>query len=278
MEGNYVCQTFNGRLANHIFQYASLYGIAKANNLTILLGKDDDLVQYFKVSSAKILPNRHVCDKFVRKFAIHCCVFEESFMHLETRVSYTLGEYLQSWKYFRDVFEEVRAELSFKDEIHTVVDEVIENYKETYRIRLSSEDVMLVGVHIRRGDLVTFIGNGDGVVPAPDHYIHRAIDYILNKTKNAVFIVCSDGMDYAKNITNYRNINVEYVHLSPIYDIALLSRTDHVITTVGTFGWWAGFLSRGTVIYYRYPIEEGTPARLEYNYDDFFPPDWIGLS
>lgn len=276
-DGYYVCQTFNGRLANHIFQYASIYGIAKVNNLTVLLGQEDDLVRFFKVPSAKILPNRRICDGFVKKFAKHCCHFDESFMYLQTGFHYKLGEYLQSWKYFWHVEDEVRKELTFKDDIYNSTKQILDGHREEYRLKLSVPELVIVGVHIRRGDLTAALKTGTAVVPAPDGYIHRAIDYILSKYTNVLFIVCSDGMDYARNITNYRNISVEYSHLSPVLDLALLSQTDHVITTVGTFGWWAGFLSRGTVVYYKSPIKEGTRERTEYNYDDFFPSHWIGL-
>ena len=277
-EGGFVCPTFNGRLANHIFQYASIYGIAKRNNLTILLAENDDLVRYFRVPSAKIVPSRRVCRHFVKKLAKRCCSFDENVMYLRNTTNYVLGEYLQSWKYFSSEFEKVRQELRFDDAIGYEAKSLVETYRQTFQERLNVSSLVVVGIHIRRGDLVTFVGNDDGVVPASDEYIHHAIDFLLWSHRHALFIVCSDGMEYARNITTYRNINVEYVHLKPIQDLAVLAHTDHVITTVGTFGWWAGFLSRGRVIYYKYPIVEGTAARSEYNYDEFFPPTWIGLS
>lgn len=276
--GRYVCQTFNGRLGNHIFQFASIYGIARKNNLTILLSENDDLVKYFKVPSAKRLTKRRVCDRFVLKLAKHCCKFDETVMNLRNDTNYLLGEYLQSWKYFGSVFKEVRQELSFDDVIENKSKSLVETLRESHMQRLSVSSLVVVGIHIRRGDLATFIGNGVGVEPASDEYIRHAVDYMLQLHKHVLFVVCSDDMDYAKNVTNYRNINVEFVHLDPIDDLAILAHTDHVIMTVGTFGWWAGFLSRGTVIYYKYPIREGTIARSEYNYDEFFPHDWVGLS
>lgn len=272
----YICQTFNGRLANHIYQYASVYGIAKRHNFTILLAQDDDIVQYFELPSAEKRKDRRICETFVVKFAKHCCVFDPTFMNMTRNQSYVVGEYLQSWKYFEHTFDEVRNELSLKKRISERVKSIVEDYRDVYTLKYSQTPVV-VGVHIRRGDLASEAFSLGGVRPAPDEYIHRAVDYMLKKFKNVVFIVCSDGMDYAKFIMDYKNMSVEYVHSSPIEDFALLTSCDHVITTVGSFGWWAGFLSGGTVIYYKYPMKEGTFERTEYNYDDFFPRDWVGL-
>lgn len=270
---HYVCLTFNGRLGNHIYQYASIYGISRLNNLTIILGKDDDIVEYFEVASADIHENRNVCDLFVEKYAPHCCVFDDTFMNLPGNQNYKLGEYLQSWKYFAHAFNEVRKELTFKKHIQQSARYIVDNYRKSYSIRKGTR-ATVVGVHLRRGD----IANGlHGVKLVPDTYIMHAVDYFLEMFNNIVFIVCSDGIGHAKVVMNYINSSVEFVHLSPVEDLAVLASCDHVITTCGSFGWWAGFLSCGTVLYYKYPMVEGTFERTEYNYDDYFPRDWIGL-
>ncbi|XP_060558864.1 galactoside 2-alpha-L-fucosyltransferase SEC1-like [Ruditapes philippinarum] len=273
---NYVCQTFNGRLGNHLYQYASIYGISKVNNLTIILGRNDDLVRYFEVPTARVFVNRDVCQTFVEKFANHCCVFDETFMNLPKNQNYKLGVYLQSWKYFQHVFEEVRNELTFKKEIRVKAKHVVNNYRNIY-IAKYKENVTVVGVHIRRGDIASESFKLGGVVLVPDSYVRHAVDYFLEKFKSVVFIVCSDDINHAVEVMRYKNVSAEFVHQQPIYDLAILSHCDHVLTTSGSFGWWAGFLSRGTVTYYKYPMKEGTFERSEYNYDDYFPPVWIGL-
>lgn len=272
---HYVCLTFNGRLGNHIYQYASIYGISRLNNLTIILGKDDDLVEYFEVSSADIQENRHVCELFVEKYAPHCCVFDDTFMNLSRNQNYKLGEYLQSWKYFAHAFKEVRKELTFKKHIQQSARYIVGNYRKAYSVR-SATRVTVVGVHIRRGDIAERSGHSS-VQLVPDTYIMHAVDYFLEMFNHTVFIVCSDGIGHAKRVMNYKNISAEFVHLSPIQDLAVLTSCDHVLTTSGSFGWWAGFLSRGIVVYFKYPMIEGTFERTEYNYDDYFPHDWIGL-
>ena len=277
---NYICQTFNGRLANHIFQYASIYGIAALHNLSIILAEDDDLVQYFEVPSAIKIKSRKICDSFIELNAEHCCVFEPSFMKLPQNENYKIGVYLQSWKYFAHAQKQVRKELRFKRELKDYAKKVVESYR---RNHTSSRDGTLVkptvvGVHIRRGDLAsTAFREANTVLLAPDEYIHNAVDFFLQKFESVIFLVCSDGMEYSKQIMRYRNVTVLFVHNTAIQDLAILSSCDHVLATVGSYGWWAGFLSNGMVTYYKYPMREGTFERREYNYKDFFHPDWIGL-
>ena len=45
---------------------------------------------------------------------------------------------------------------------------------------------------------------------------------------------------------------------SPAEDMALFSNYDHLITSIGTFSWWAGFYNRGTVIYYKDWVAENS--------------------
>ena len=47
--------------------------------------------------------------------------------------------------------------------------------------------------------------------------------------------------------------------------------------TVGTFGWWAGFLAQGDVVYYSSPFAEDTKLYEEFTPGDFFLPEWTGM-
>ena len=48
--------------------------------------------------------------------------------------------------------------------------------------------------------------------------------------------------------------------------------------TVGTFGWWAGWLTSqrgGTVLYYRDPFIIGSEIYKMYKRHNHFPEDWL---
>jgi len=60
-------------------------------------------------------------------------------------------------------------------------------------------------------------------------------------------------------------------------DLAILSSCDHTIMSVGTFGWWAGYLAGGIVVYYRnFPRKDGN-LMPHFSREDFFPPEWVGI-
>ena len=60
--------------------------------------------------------------------------------------------------------------------------------------------------------------------------------------------------------------------------MATLAKCNHVIMSVGTFGWWAGYFSGGDVIYFTPPFEAGSRLDKGYSEEDFFPPKWIGMT
>ena len=66
---------------------------------------------------------------------------------------------------------------------------------------------------------------------------------------------------------------------SPGVNMQLLSMTDHMIRTVGTFGWWAVFKMAGrpTVVYLKDFVNNGIWMRSFYseNSTDYMLPSWI---
>ena len=62
-------------------------------------------------------------------------------------------------------------------------------------------------------------------------------------------------------------------------DLAVLSMTDHMILTVGTFGYWAAYLSGGEVVYYKDAILLNHPTNAnQIQLEDYYPSTWIGIS
>ena len=60
-------------------------------------------------------------------------------------------------------------------------------------------------------------------------------------------------------------------------DFVLMSSCDHMIMAVGTFGWWASWLTSqrgGTSMYYKYPFTTTSGARKRFVSEDHFPHKW----
>jgi len=78
------------------------------------------------------------------------------------------------------------------------------------------------------------------------------------------------------NATYMVNVTYTFDHTHG-QDMATMSLCDHVIMSSGTFGWWGGWLAKGTTIYYRdWPKNESALAKL-FVKEDFYPPEWIAM-
>ena len=63
-----------------------------------------------------------------------------------------------------------------------------------------------------------------------------------------------------------------------IVDLAILTLCKHTIITSGTFGWWAGWLSEGEVVYWKGFPKPGSKNEKEILFRGvYYPPHWIGI-
>lgn len=56
-------------------------------------------------------------------------------------------------------------------------------------------------------------------------------------------------------------------------DMATIAECDHVIMTIGTYGWLAG----GDVVYYKMAAKPGSRFAQRINNEDHFYPGWVGF-
>ncbi|XP_046555084.1 galactoside alpha-(1,2)-fucosyltransferase 2-like [Haliotis rubra] len=63
----------------------------------------------------------------------------------------------------------------------------------------------------------------------------------------------------------------------PFVDFATLTLCDHMIMTVGTFGWWAAWLGDGHAVYYRDFPRPGSGLDRDLIKEDHFLPHWVPL-
>jgi len=197
------------------------------------------------------------------------------------------------------------------------------------------KDTIYIGVHIRRGDMVSPDAVKQGYSVADDGYLERAVTYFIDiigeqpsidasQSLQLVFVVCSDDLDWSRrhfhdavsravqtlkgdDVTGEKfhlglakkrlkgpskggektvqeqllSVNITAIYspggTSSEVDLAILSQCNHTIMTVGTYGWWAGYLAGGITVYYKdFPAPRGNLDRW-FSKQDFFPPEWIGL-
>lgn len=136
---------------------------------------------------------------------------------------------------------------------------------------------LFIGVHVRRGDYLNQNSIEKGYRTADSAYIERAMQYFTTKYHNVIFIVCSDDIQWSRKHVQSRTHLVVY---SPFVDdaaldLCTLSKCNHTITTVGTFGWWAGNLAGGETIYYKDFPKRGSWLASLFKPGDYYMPQWI---
>ena len=260
-------------LANRLFMYASALGIALENNRTLeVYPPIPEMQTSLSISSLWISSFKE--DQYSElKYEKCCCYYPES-QHLEKK-NLSLSGYLVSWKYFHKYRDIIVREFQFNQSIreHT-------NYFLS-QIKSSNSSTMLIGVHIRRGDYLVQAHVDMGYTVATEDYVKKAVRYFQDKF-NCIFVIATNDRTWAESVFS-KLVNIEYVFTginSPYIDISIISSCDHVITTTGTFGWWIGYLSKGTILYYKKFPKEGSWLKTTQfcNMRSYFFPQWFGLS
>lgn len=263
------------RLGNTMFTYASLLGIAVQNNMTPVISEGIRLTHIFNITTtitddlANIMGHYDTYEEYGKRGG----AFDINLMELNSRLNVRLLGYLQSWKYFSRAENEVRRNFAFRDNVKTSA----QNYISKLLLGLAeSAKPVLVGIHVRMGDMMEDYYRQYGYVTAPPEYFQRAMNYFKRKYNRVQFVVCSDNIRWS--IENLRGPGIAFSEgNTEAVDLAILSSCDHMIISVGSFGWWAAWIANGTTIYYKKwprPL-----SQLEYQVEkrDYFPPHWIPM-
>jgi galactoside 2-L-fucosyltransferase 1/2 len=89
---------------------------------------------------------------------------------------------------------------------------------------------------------------------------------------------CSDGLDWVKlNVKSHASAIVLSDNKRGEGDLAILTLCDDIIMTVGSFGWWAGWLAGGTTIYWKDYPKPHSDLAVHFNTVDYYPKNWIGM-
>ncbi|XP_078507116.1 galactoside alpha-(1,2)-fucosyltransferase 2-like [Lissotriton helveticus] len=263
-----------GRLGNLMGQYATLYALAKRNRKQayILPKMHWELSKVFKLT----LPVLHEeVDRHIpwMLYKLHDWMSSE-YLHIPLEHVKFVG-YPCSWTFYHHVQEEILREFSFHD--------FIKEEANTYlsMIRGNRQNVTFIGVHVRRGDYVHIMPKVWKGVLADKAYLKKAMDYFRNRYTRPLFVVTSNDMDWCRqNIDNTLG-EVHFagngVEVSPGRDFALLTHCNHTIMTIGTFGFWVGYLVGGETVYLNnFTLPESDFLQV-FRYEAAYLPQWIGI-
>ena len=257
-----------GRLGNQMFRFASSIGIARTLNYTLVGHSPESLLEYFNI------PVTQACDKHITNVM---SITEHQWRTKNWRAnkqyrSYNLSldGYFQSWQFFETAVDEVRKSLSIQSHF-------LDQAKKFLDKHIHDDNKTVVGIHVRRGDFLSDFAVRAGRVVVSAYYIEKAKKYFRKNYEDPVFVVISDDIKWCKdNIADNNTIFSSFEE--PILDMALMFLCHHMIISIGTFSWWCGWFSQGTVIYMKDHPRPGSLLSMTPQYKQgFFLPHWIGM-
>ena len=269
-----------GRIGNQMFQYASALGIAHKKQGDACIITDKDLISYdelrkdsedlinvckgpFNICGKNDYPLTLVPETGYAKYNLKPFMVPGS-IEIETDMD---QGFLQSYKYFEDISDIIRKKFQFKEDVTSLVTKYMKNMK--------SGGYKVIGLHARRGDHLSL---GYMRFP-PKKYFDKARDYFREIYGSKVkFIVATNDRVWAEEMFSTKDTTVLSHSKSATEDLAILAACDGVIMSLGTFGWWGGWLCRGPVVYYSnefnmsHEVNKGNVRK-----SDYYPVDWIPM-
>jgi hypothetical protein len=142
--------------------------------------------------------------------------------------------YWQSERYFIDIADRIRADFTLRQPLTGANASLLE---------LARSD-RSVGLHVRRGDLVSLDGAAQVHGLCSVEYYRRAISLIRDRCPGCRFLVLSDDPEWARAELplDASAVFVTGNDASPEQDLALMSACKHHIMANSSFSWWAGWL------------------------------------
>jgi galactoside 2-L-fucosyltransferase 1/2 len=283
-QGNFIAVDVSlGRLGNLMFQTASLLGISrKIQRQPFFLKKDPRFDSFegfwiptppseggncsWKRESFKVMPDDGA--------GTHTSRLEHQNLTKEVKPILLTG-FLQSWRYFDDIRGSIKLLFTFKQSIYDNAIRIIGQQLQTFFLLKGpgfSEDPVLVGIHVRRGD---YVAGPLGLVPAPESYLLRQLDEFRKKFQTAIFLITSDDLGYCRRLFKGDDVFVLEENTAEL-DMAVLSLTDHVVVSVGSYGWWIAYLSDAKSVTYYESWLNGSVLKQQFPKGDYFLSHWTG--
>ena len=176
-----------------------------------------------------------------------------------------LNGFWQSALYFKNCEQELRKELTIKNEFLTGID----NYLNKIQNSLS------VSVHVRRGDYVNLKSANEFHGVCDLGYYQKAIEYINSNYEQAELFIFSDDIAWCKANLKAQN-KLTYVETGvAIKDLYLMQHCKHNIIANSSFSWWGAWLNANnhkTVIAPKHWFNDS-----HINTTDLIPTNWIKL-
>ena len=223
-----------GRLANQMFQYASLKGVARNRGYDFsippqqVFGQHDTLVRSSELNIYNVFDNiknnniqvarNPVLQERMHEFD------EELFRSCPDNVDF-FG-YYQSPKYFEQIKDEIKNDFRFSDEVESICNEMYES--------INGKEI--VSLHIRRTDYI--VNNNHPLQPMS--YYEKALKLF---DKNVQILVFSDDPTWCQEQELFADDSIMISEGNDAdVDMCLMSKCNYHIIANSSFSWWGAWL------------------------------------
>ena len=223
-----------GRLANQMFQYASLKGIARNRGFDYsippeqVFGQHDPLVKNSQLNIYNVFENISKNNIQVSKNPMlqeRMHEFDEE-LYRTCPDNVDLFGYFQSPKYFNNIKDEIKNDFKFTNEVESLCDEMYES--------ISGKKV--VSLHIRRTDYT--VNNNHPLQPMS--YYENALKLF---DKNVQILVFSDDPKWCQEQELFADDSVMLSEGNDAdIDLCLMTKCDYHIIANSSFSWWGAWL------------------------------------
>lgn len=242
---------FDGGLGNQLFQFALYLAIRKRYPESFFLWDISqsecqhsgfELFRLFSVKGSYCVKIYRWMEKHMKGFMSSFCSFndrcpylfdDEVFLDHGGKVTYK--GFWQSYKYFLDIEDEVREQLTFDTSM------LNSKTRSLSDILCNDSEHCYTSLHVRRGDYLKFSSTRIDYA-----YYPKAITEMRRKYPETRFVVFSDDQEWVKeNISVPDAIYVDWnTGKDSWQDMYLMSVCHNNIIANSTFSWWGAWLNR----------------------------------
>lgn len=284
----------SGGLGNQLFQYAAARSLAHKRGVELILDLNwfnhrpsSNTVREFELDGYEIQARKPNAGEQLwlklhqGRFLSRIPIFPRRWQHFREQAfafdpkvldlpgNTYLDGYWQSYKYFSDIAQQIRTELTPKA--------VLGDIDQAVAREISHANSQAVSLHVRRGDYVTNPAAAKTHGLCGNVYYEDAVKTVASSLQDPHFFVFSDDMEWVRGNLALPG-KVTYVDhngaKSAFQDLRLMSLCDHHIIANSSFSWWGAWLrcnEHGLVIAPAKWFADGRNTR------DLTPPHWTRL-
>nr|XP_053634065.1 galactoside 2-alpha-L-fucosyltransferase Sec1-like isoform X1 [Cherax quadricarinatus] len=259
-----------GRLGNTMGVYASLWAVARIYDTQVFMEKEVEklLKPMFPHLTMSPLPVRMVGGTWLYVGRGSPCLadytsLQEAAAGLRGARAIVVDDYPFEMQIFNAFRDDLLMEFTFSHQLQQEAQDFLRRV--TAVTHTGAPPTNFVGVHVRRTDYPTTLEKLFKISPPGLDYLRRALTFYRQRLPRVTFVVASDDQDYVMDALG-QELDVVFTQgFPPELDLAVLVACNHTIITMGSFGFWAGYLAGGAVVY-----PDLQPKMNEYSFSRIF--------